>query len=69
MGLEQGLEIKIVMEREGAVLGNGPKKKWNNFLAQNKSGLGNAKKFAGKLKKLRSTTIDFIYSFCLPKCT
>lgn len=31
MGLEQGLEIKIVMEREGAVLGNGPKKKWNNF--------------------------------------
>lgn len=39
------------------------------FVAQNKSGLGNAKKFAGKLKKLSSTTIDFIYSFCLPKCT
>ena len=38
-------------------------------MAQNKSGLGNAKKFAGKLKKLSSTTIDFIYSFFLPKCT
>ena len=46
------------------------KKKWNNFLwLRIKAVLVTQKNFVGKLKKLSSATIDFVYSFCSPKCT